>query len=179
MHYIDINTLDKDSTDYTQMLQNYIDSEKGLEIEFCYVSDFKHTKTLRNVFQSLCELYQFDNMLISRMTLVIDEMNNNAIEYGSQSWDINIMRIVCNKHDDDVHMHVEVEDSWKGSSHKTAHDMEQMRDQRVAEECSQHRSIRWRGLFMIIVNIVDRLYFTDSKKGWLIVGIERVITPKG
>ena len=38
-----------------------------------------------------------------------------------------------------------------------------------------HNSIRWRGLFLIIYKLVDNLYFKDSTKGGLIVGIQKKV----
>lgn len=48
---------------------------------------------------------------ISRLTLMVDEMNNNAIEYGSQAGDINKLRFHCNYTKDTIDINIEVEDS--------------------------------------------------------------------
>ena len=70
---------------------------------------------------------------------------------------------------------IEVEDSGKWKDHKTALEMETLRAHQLRLWYTHHKSIRWRGLFMIIVHIVDRLYFRDTKEGWLVVGIKKKI----
>ena len=39
-----------------------------------------------------------------------------------------------------------------------------------------YHSIRWRGLFLIIDKMVDKLYFKDSKNWWLIVWLKKEIS---
>jgi hypothetical protein len=47
--------------------------------------------------------------------------------------------------------------------------MEEYRDLRKNEDFSHHTSIRGRGLFLIIIKIVDELYFRNTQNGGLIV----------
>jgi anti-sigma regulatory factor (Ser/Thr protein kinase) len=114
-----------------------------------------------------------NKVLISRMTLIIDEMNNNAIEHGSSQWDINKFRFKCEPQDNGIFVCIEVEDSGKWGTAKKALDMETLRAHQLKLWYKWHNSIRWRWLFMIIVNLVDRVYFKDSKDGWLIVWIKK------
>ena len=81
MHKIDINALNT-TTNYSQLVAKCMDKD-DLQVSFSYASDFRSAKTLRDIFEAICHIYHFDEMLTSRMTLVIDELNNNAIEYGS------------------------------------------------------------------------------------------------
>jgi hypothetical protein len=66
----------------------------------------------------------------------------------------------------------QVEDRWNWNSHMTALQMEELRKKKENTIIS-NKSIRWRGLFMIIDKLVDKLYFKDSKNWWLIVWIEK------
>jgi hypothetical protein len=51
--------------------------------------------------------------------------------------------------------------------------MEEFKKIRVHEDYAQHKSIRGRGLFLIIINIVDELYFKNTTQGGLIVGYKK------
>jgi hypothetical protein len=51
--------------------------------------------------------------------------------------------------------------------------MEEYRDEREQEDFRYHTSIRGRGLFLIIIKIVDELYFRNTQKGGLIVGFKK------
>jgi uncharacterized UPF0160 family protein len=110
--------------------------------------------------------------LKSRIVLISDELNNNAIEYWSDSNWQNIMRIKAKKIDKEIDFILEVEDNWKWREHKTALDMETMRAHQLKLGYFNHDSIRWRWLFLITVKIADRLYFRNSPKWWLIVGVK-------
>ncbi len=70
---------------------------------------------------------------------------------------------------------IEVEDSWKWKYHKNSREMEILWEKKLKEWFKNHSSIRWRGLFLIIKNIVDDLYFKDSFTWWLIVGVKKKI----
>jgi hypothetical protein len=54
-------------------------------------------------------------------------------------------------------------------------EMETLRAHQLKLWYGNHESIRWRGLFMIIVKSVDRLYFKDTKTWGLIVWIKKNI----
>jgi hypothetical protein len=85
------------------------------------------------------------------------------------------MRISIKKDELYYYFVIEVEDSWKWKYHKTSKEMEILWEIKIKEWFKNHSSIRWRWLFLIIKNIVEDLYFKDSKTGWLIVGIKKKI----
>lgn len=142
-------------------------------VEFSYVSVFKSAKTLRDFIELVCEKLWFDKWLTSKFILIADEMNNNAIEYGSLAKEINYMRISTEEKSDHTNLVLEVEDTGHGNKHKKSLDMETLRAHQLRLWYGTHKSIRGRGLFMIIVKLVDRLYFKDSPTGGLIVGIKK------
>ena len=55
--------------------------KKDTEIEISFISDFKSSKILRNFISYLSDILKIDNLWESRLILIVDELNNNAIEY--------------------------------------------------------------------------------------------------
>ena len=148
----------------------YVDNK--LDIEFIYKSNFNNTKALRDFIEIIWTVLWFPDKTSSRMILISDELNNNAIEYWSSEEGINILRITSREEDGKINFWLEVEDNWKWKMPKKALDMETLRAHRLKLGYLKHDSIRWRWLFLIIVKLVDRLYFKDSKENWLIVWIK-------
>jgi len=93
--------------------------------------------------------------------LIVDELNNNAIEYGSKKGDLNKMTFSFQRNTKTL-LSIEVEDSGAGKDAKNAETMRKLQSTKIKEGFENHASIRGRGLFMIIVNLVDELYFKDS-----------------
>ena len=147
--------------------------EDGINIEFIYDADFKNAKILRDFIEIIWSKLWLPNRDISRFILIVDELNNNAIEYWTLEWYQNKIRIKANKNVDSVDVQIEVEDAWNWEKHKTALEMETLRAHQLKLWYWNHASIRWRGLFMITVKSVDRLYFKDTENWWLIVWIKK------
>lgn len=166
--------LDDNFASIKKILQRTI-LEKKAKICFSYISDFKSAKILRDCINEICNLLWIDSTSKTRLILVIDELNNNAMEYGSLSWEINNMTFSFDKNWDGLFVKVEVEDTWNGAENKKAKDMEIIREENKKRDFSYHKSIRWRGLGLITEKIVDRLYFKDSVSWGLIVWIEKEI----
>ncbi len=143
-----------------------------LNVEFVYKSRFENTKDLRDFVEVICGVLNFSDKLKSRIVLISDELNNNAIEYWSDNIWFNSLRISSYVSDWIIYFNLEVEDNWKGRAPKNALDMETMRAHKLKLGYFNHDSIRWRWLFLIIVKIVDRLYFKNSKFWWLIVWVK-------
>jgi len=68
-----------------------------------------------------------------------------------------------------------VSDTGNGAHAKNSEDMEKLRNAHESKDFSSHNSIRWRGLFLIISQLVDTLYFKDSKSWGLTVGIQKLL----
>lgn len=156
-------------TNYFRSLKN----DNSLDITFHYKSNFLNTKYLRDYLVSLLDVFQIENIWKNRFVLIIDELNNNAIEYGSHENDINSMHIIITQSENNLDITMEVCDSGKWEKHKTAQEMEDLRTQRLETWFDNHKSIRGRGLFLIITKLVDKLYFEDSAWNGLIVGIHK------
>ena len=173
METINIDALPKDYNEYEiikPLFNNWF-----LDVQFKYKSKYKNTKYLRDFVEVICDIAWMSDKTKSRIVLISDELNNNAIEYGSNHNGINYLRIKIEKQKKDIFLNLEVEDNWKWKKHKTALDMETMRAHQLKLWYFNHDSIRWRWLFLITVKIVDRLYFKNSKDWWLIVWIKTKI----
>lgn len=168
---LDVNKLDK-GFDKQEFISQHMDN-MNIDIEFIYCSHFKNAKILRDFVEIIWYAIGLKEQNLSRFILVIDEMNNNAIEYGSDECGKNKMRVKITNNGDSLDFVIEVEDNGKGPKHKSALEMETLRAHQLKLWYAAHNSIRWRWLFMIIVNSVDRLYFKDSEEGGLIVWIKK------
>ena len=173
MDILDISNL-SDSFDKEGFIDSCV-NDGNLEIEFYYLSHFKSTKILRDFICIICKKFNISSKDTWRFILITDEMNNNAIEYWSSSWEENIIRIIVKNYNNKLFFVIEVEDTWTWKKHKTAKEMEKIRNDRLQNWFKWHKSIRWRWLFMIITNIVNKLYFKDIKNWWLLVGIEKEV----
>ncbi len=148
-----------------------------VEISIAYDSDFRSAKTLREFVDSLCKMYGVSPKWRTRLVLIIDELNNNAIEYGSQKGDTNYLYIKLQKQDlNTLSISADVTDTWRWNSAKTAKDMRDLQKQHENKNFSSHKSIRGRWLFLIISHLVDTLYFKDHIGWWLTVGIKKVLS---
>lgn len=154
------------------IMENIITGSNPFEIEFIYDSNFKNTKSLRDFVEIIWNILWFTEKQISKLILISDELNNNAIEYWTSKSGQNILRIMWFKILDEKIFCMEVEDSWNWKDPKTALDMETMRAHKLKLWYFNHNSIRWRWLFLITVKLVDRLYFRNSRKWWLIVWVK-------
>lgn len=168
-----------DDFDLSSLDKKYIDSalasSNWLKLELLYRSIFINTWKIRNLVWYICDVLELDPRMKFKIILIVDELNNNAIEYWSKKDDISIMRFSV-KHDNNCYyLNIEAEDSWKWNEHKKASEMIELWKRKIKEWFNNHSSIRWRGLFLIIKNIVDELYFKDSKTGGLIVWINKKI----
>ena len=95
MEKIYVNNL-SETTDKYEVVRPLFDWNT-LEVEFIYKSDFVITKDLRDFVEVTWEILWLPKDVIARMILISDELNNNAIEYGSdQDW-YNILRIKVKK----------------------------------------------------------------------------------
>jgi len=149
--------------------------KKGLDIKIEYPAIFASSKVLRDFIIDIAEFFHFKWTWKSRLTLIADELNNNAIEYWSLESDINKMSIKIDTLWDKIELFLEVEDTWKWKEAKTAKEMILKRNTKKLLWFNKNNWIRWRWLFMIIERLVDELYFKDWENGWLIVWIRKKI----
>jgi anti-sigma regulatory factor (Ser/Thr protein kinase) len=173
----DLSLKDFSSENEKELLIDSLCKSEGIDISIVYCSDFKSAKLLREIVDDLCKKCGINTRWRSRLVLIIDELNNNAIEYWSQQGDDNYMNIkLSKKSDTELFIDVSVIDSWQWDHAKNADDMLILKKKNENKDFSNHDSIRWRGLFLIISHLVDELYFEDSDKGGLIVGARKLLS---
>lgn len=64
-------------------------------------------------------------------------------------------------------------DTGRGAEAKTSEEMEELRKMKEMQGFDSYLGKRGRGLFQLITNLVDELYFRDSQTGGLIVGVRK------
>ena len=149
------------------------------QIEF--EADHSQSKIIRDFVGMVFDIHHIDSLWKGRFILITDELINNAIEHGSQKWDIDSCMIEA--HIDweyGLAISLEVHDTGRWKDAKGATHMETLRTARQVDEDTQHgiyMEKRGRGLFYIIEKLVDRLSFTSSPKWGLAVKIEKYIKP--
>lgn len=110
----------------------------------------------------------FSEQWAYRFQSVVDELTNNAIEFGSapgQSIQVTFVSLKGQS------IEVFVEDTGTGVSRKKASDMMALITERKQTDPTKLTSIRGRGLSQIVANWTDKLEFTDNEKGGLTVHV--------
>ena len=171
MDKISIDDIPKEVIDVDYISSFYKKWE--FDLDFVFKSDFTNAKYLRWSILFILEVLGLNTVWKNRFVLIVDELNNNSIEYWSNKEDTNSMRVSTKKDSEDIIINIEVEDSWKWPNAKKAQEMEDLRNQKLSVWFDKHKSIRWRWLFLIITKLVDELYFKDSDKWWLIVWVKK------
>ena len=169
--------VNKDFSYDTGFLEKLNMKEKS-EICFNYISDFRSAKIIREFISDLSLKLWIDKIWESRLILIVDELNNNAIEYWSIEWECNKLTVMFSIYDWSIDLTIEVKDTWNWKWHKSSKEMILIRNKKKLNWFFKNNWIRWRGLFMIIEKLVDRLYFKDSADWWLIVWIEKKLEIK-
>ncbi len=165
----------KDLSYKEMLLRNFVIAW-NINVSFSFVSDFMISRLFREIINNIGDLIWLNWRSKARIVSVIDELANNAIEHWSKKGDINKLRINIDKEYDGLVISIEVEDTGNWVSPKKAFEMRNLRDMVLKRWFSWHKSIRWRGLFMIIINLVDDLYFNDSKEGGLVVWVKKKLS---
>jgi len=174
MEEIYIKITDVFSPELREKLENLC-AENKLEVMFKYISDYRSTWLLRNYISELCSMCNLDKTWISRITLITDELNNNAIEYWSKQWEYNNMIFKLRKSWDYIDLEIDVEDTWNWKNSKTSKDMLKLKEQKEKKGFEGYLWIRWRWLFLIIDKIADSLEFEDIENWWLRVIVKKRI----
>lgn len=148
--------------------------ENKVEVTFLFRSFFTNTKILREIILKILDKAWIPQLWQNRFMLIVDELNNNAIEYGSADGDLNQMRVYVEKFEEwKSQIIIEVQDTGKWNFAKSAEEMLALKEMKMEEWFDNHKSIRGRGLFMIILKLADELYFKDAPNGWLIVWVKK------
>lgn len=170
---IDISTLDGD--DLKSFFDRAISDFWNFELTITYLADYAQSKMIRDGILYLFEKNNINVPWKNRFALISDELVNNSIEYGSLPLDKNHVYVLFSHAPEEsvLKVMIEVSDTGRGTEAKTSQEMEEIRKLRELQGFDSYLGKRGRGLFQLITNLVDELYFRDSNGGGLIVGVRK------
>ena len=116
----------------------------------------------------------FSQQWAYRFQSVVDELTNNAIEFGSAAGENIHITFVSVKN---KYIEVFVEDTGTGPKKMSAADMMQYLESHKNLDPTQITTIRGRGLSQIVANWADRVEFTDNDKGGLTAHVVKNFDP--
>lgn len=128
---------------------------------------------IRDFILSLFERNSINVPWKNRFALISDELVNNSIEYGSLPLDKNEAYVRFSREGAELSVVLEVRDTGRGVEAKTSAEMEEIRKLKLSDGFSGYLGKRGRGLFQLITNLVDELYFRDNENGGLCVGVRK------
>ncbi len=169
IHITDFDT----NVQFREQLEALMDDRAVFHTAFEFDSCFWNAKVLRDIVDTVCTMMGLDSKWKTRIVLIVDELNNNAIEYGSAENDQNILEVYIAKIPTGFELKISVQDAGTGKNSKTAKEMSDLRDTKLKQWFAWHNSIRGRGLFMIISNLVDELNFYDNDPLGLTVEVRK------
>ncbi len=139
------------------------------EISMTIPAEFSLSPKVRELVTSfLKQEAKFSNIWIWRLSLMVDELVNNAIEHWSNGKEDNIDILV--EALDDNSIKIVVKDSWKEENNITAKDLEK----KVKENLNKKNKWEWlwiwvrgRWLSHIVASLSDKFYYEDNEQWWL------------
>ena len=127
MYSIKIDTLPA-GHDKQAIIDQYIEND-SIDIIFYYSSNFRNTRVIRHFIELMSSALNMTEEWINRMVLIVDELNNNAIEHGSRKAMASEMRVKMYKNNNHIVVNIEAEDSGTGTHPKKSSEMEELRKQ--------------------------------------------------
>ena len=106
-----------------------------------------------------------------RFQSIVDELCNNAIEYGSTPGNNIVISFYSIPKES---IQIEVEDTGTGTTHLKAADLSKIVEER-RNDPHINRSIRGRGLPKIVAEWTDTLEFTDIETGGIKVRVKKLL----
>ncbi|MDP3975865.1 MAG: ATP-binding protein [bacterium] len=130
-------------------------SPSAVHYRITFPADYKNVAPLRDLAARMAEIVEFDHKTVERVRSVVDELCNNAIEYGSQP----TSEVILELHADQKNIKIACLDQGHGNK-LTA---KQIQDQlhQVGPEGGQ----RGRGLSMVVKSFADEFLIEDRKEG--------------
>lgn len=122
-----------------------------------FPADYKNIPPLRELVYHVAILEEFDKKAAEHLKSVVDELCNNAIEWGSQP----TSEIILEVYSDEKHIKITCRDQGHGNK-LTAEQLTSKLEEKVDENAS-----RGRGLRMIIQGFMDEISVSDRKTGGL------------
>ncbi len=116
----------------------------------------------------------FSQQWAYRFQSVVDELTNNAIEFGSEAGQNIVITFVSVKN---KYIEVFVEDTGTGPKKMTAADMMQYLENHKNVDPTTITSIRGRGLSQIVASWADKVEFTDNDNGGITAHVVKNFDP--
>ncbi len=116
----------------------------------------------------------FSQQWAFRFQSVVDELTNNAIEFGSAAGEDVTITFVSVKN---KYIEVFVKDTGTGSKKMTAADMMQYLESHKNIDPTSITTIRGRGLSQIVSSWADEIEFTDNKEGGITAHVIKRFDP--
>ena len=171
MLQLDVSQLD--AGDLREFADKSITDISNFELLLKFRSDYSQSKMIRDFVLYLFERNSINVPWKNRFALISDELVNNSIEYGSLPLDKNEIYVQFTHVGTQIAVLLEVRDTGRGVEAKTSAEMEEIRKLKESEGFGGYLGKRGRGLFQLITNLVDELYFRDNPNGGLCVGIRK------
>ncbi|QQR83128.1 ATP-binding protein [Candidatus Peregrinibacteria bacterium] len=148
-------------------------SKKSVKITIIIPTDAYFMSGLRDFTMNVVRnMTGFSDQWAFRFQSVVDELVNNAIEFGSAEGEEIKITFVSVVND---HIEIFVEDKGTGPSKKTGEEMSKMVQERRQQDPTKITTIRGRGLSQIVANWTDEMEFIDNEYGGLTVHITKSI----
>lgn len=151
-----------------QAFSEVLQDDHGKSMKINIPASMTFSWILRDLIWSLIQNdTKFSSKWKHRIQLMADELINNAIEHGSAPWQPVKMTIKLYNNSD---IELTVEDTWTWPSAYTAEQLlERAREHResMTRDPLSNKTIRWRGLAMIVLNWSDCFTYTNNENWWL------------
>lgn len=171
MLQVDISHLE-----YNELLDfvnNNVSDMGNFDLELIFKADYNQSKIIRDLILTLFQKNNIEVPWKNRFALISDELVNNSIEYGSLPLDKNRFTIHFQTQDKILTINMEVCDTGRWLESKTSQEMEELKTIKESAWFDGYLGKRGRGLFQLVTNLVDELYFKDNANGGLIVGVRK------
>lgn len=152
--------------------------EHGKSMKISIPASMTFSSILRDLIGSLIQNdTKFSSKWKHRIQLMADELINNAIEHGSSPGSlVKITLTLANNSDFDVM----IEDTGTGKKQINAEELMNFaktnREAMTANPLS-NKTIRWRGLAMIVLNWSDNFTYENNESGGLVARMCKKFTP--
>ena len=131
MQSVDISNFE--GRDLLDFLDTSIADFSNFEIRLIYSAEYSQSKMIRDAVLYLFERNNIDVPWKNRFALIVDELVNNSIEYGSLPLDKNEVSIRFSSRNGKLSILIEVSDTGRGVESKTSREMEEIRKQKEME----------------------------------------------
>lgn len=148
----------------------------AISVTIIFGADYAQSKIIRDLVRSIFDRNAILPLYGWKFALVTDELLNNAIEHGSQPWDVNICVITATRDESKRRFYISLDVHDTGSGKKTTPEaMWKLRKNIYLNMAGIYLKRRGRWLFLMVEKLVDKLDFQMSPHGWLLVHVEKTI----